>query len=317
MNITTDISAIEKPVAESVVTIGNFDGVHKGHRALFRVVKERAEATGGTSVAITFEPHPLVVIRPDHRPPLITQLEQKIELIEKTGSIDELLVIPFDKTFSDIPAPDFIREVLVEKIGMQAIVVGPDYAFGKDRAGNIDLLKKMGSELGFEVITPEWVESENQGDRISSTRIRSIVSAGEVHDVVEMLGRHYQIRGKVVTGRQRGGKLLGFPTANIALQDELCPATGVYVVRACTEDNIPRLGVANIGYSPTFDDHQFTIEVHIVDFEGDLYGKKLRVDFLKRLRSEMKFSGLDALMEQISQDVEEARAVFARMHPAP
>lgn len=310
MQVIDHISQIVRPFPRAVVTLGNFDGVHKGHTALFEHVRKQADTLGGTAVALTFDPHPLLVVRPDRRPPLITLREQKIELITASGLLDALLVLPFDKAFASIPAKDFICDLLIRTIGMEAIVVGPDYAFGKNREGNIGLLREMGKELGFEVITPDWIKPENMEERISSTRIREVVASGDVESAVPMLGRFYQVRGEVEPGRQRGGRLLGFPTANIRLQDELCPATGVYAISV--ESPLGKhLGVANIGYSPTFEDNIFTVEAHILDFSGDLYGQKIRINFIQRLRGEQKFSGIEALSAQIQKDIERARQLFA------
>ncbi|MCW7753745.1 bifunctional riboflavin kinase/FAD synthetase [Desulfobotulus sp. H1] len=309
MQVIEHISEILQPFHKAVVSIGNFDGVHKGHTALFQRVREKADAIGGTAIGITFDPHPLVVIRPDHRPPLITMKEQKIELITATGMLDVLLVLPFDKKFATIPAEDFIRKFLIQTIGMQGIIVGPDYAFGRNREGSIELLERLGAELDFDVTVPQWITSENRHERISSTKIREVVALGNVEAAVPMLGRYYQVRGRVESGRQRGGRLLGFPTANIGLQDELCPAAGVYAVTAETHQGT-HLGVANIGYSPTFDDNIFTVEVHILDFSENIYGKQIRINFIQRLRGEKKFSGIEALSQQIHYDIEKAREIF-------
>lgn len=308
MQFIENISKIKTPFPRAVVTIGNFDGVHKGHLALFSLVRKKADELNGTTVAITFDPHPLIVLRPERRPPLITLREQKVELIEKSGLLDALVMIPFDREFAAIPAKTFI-DLLLARVGMKAIIVGPDYAFGRNREGNIALLKELGKEHGFEVMVPDWVLPDNAKDRISSTAIRKTVAEGKVEEVVPMLGRFYQVRGMVEHGRKRGGDLLGFPTANIRLMDELCPATGVYAVTVEGPMGF-HLGVANIGYSPTFDDKIFTAEVHLLDFKGDLYGKKIRVNFIKRLREEKKFSGIEALSAQIRKDIEEARQIF-------
>jgi riboflavin kinase/FMN adenylyltransferase len=240
---------------------------------------------------------------------LITLLAQKTELIESTG-VDVLIVVPFTTEFAALSAHDFVAEVLVKKIGMQAIVVGSDYTFGRNREGNLDLLKEMAGDIGFEVAIADWIQGpDTNADRISSTRVRELVMAGNMERTRKHLGRYYQIRGKVASGRNRGGRLLGFPTANINLQDELSPKTGVYAVTVeCQSEQYK--GVANIGYSPTFDDHIFTVEVHILDFDRDIYGEAIRVNFIKRLRAEKKFSGIDELSEQINKDVSHAREIL-------
>ncbi len=300
------LDEISKPFNRAVITIGNFDGVHIGHQALFHEVIEYADAIAGTSVAMTFEPHPSRILKENNHPPLITLIEQKTELIKSAG-VDVLIVVPFNKAFADISARAFVEELLVQKIGMSAIVVGQDYSFGKDRRGDIAYLKKQALTLDYEVIVADWIQdAKTRALRVSSTRIRELVMAGKMKDARQLLGRHYQIRGEVVTGRNRGGKLLDCPTANINLQDELSPANGVYVVTV-ERNNELFVGVANIGYSPTFDDHQFTVEVHILDFDDNLVGEKLKVNFIERIRDELKFSGLEELSAQIQKDITVAR----------
>ncbi len=295
-----------RPYNNAVITIGNFDGVHIGHQALFHEVIEQADAIGGTAVAMTFEPHPSRVLKHNNHPPLITLIEQKMELIERAG-IEVLICVPFTKAFADISAKAFVEDLLVKQIGMKAIVVGQDYSFGQNREGDIDFLRRHAPAFGYEVIVADWIQdAKTHALRVSSTRIRELVIAGKMKEARQLLGRSYQIRGVVVTGRNRGGKLLDCPTANINLQDELSPANGVYVVTVEFNDN-QYVGVANIGYSPTFDDHVFTVEVHILDFSDELVGEKLRVNFIDRIRDEMKFSGLDELSEQIRKDIEVAR----------
>ncbi|MCK5783965.1 MAG: riboflavin biosynthesis protein RibF, partial [Desulfobacterales bacterium] len=234
--------------------------------------------------------------------PLITLYEQKVELIAKTG-LDVIICIPFNKAFATISADQFLEGILIDKIGTKAIVIGKDYAFGKNREGNITYLTQHSDRLGYEVIVTDWIPiAHNIDGRISSTRVREIVMAGNVEGAVALLGRHYQIRGKVRSGRNRGGRLLGFPTANINIVDELCPKTGVYAVTVECRDGHYK-GVANIGYSPTFDDHIFTIEVHLLDFNNDLYGQDIRVNFIQRIRDEKKFSDIDELSQQIQKDI--------------
>jgi riboflavin kinase/FMN adenylyltransferase len=309
MNVYKDINEIKQPFTNPVVTIGNFDGVHKGHQAIFHQVIEKAESINGTSVAITFEPHPIKVLKKNDPPPLITLYEQKIELIAKTG-LDVLICIPFNKEFAAITADRFLEEILVKKIGTKAIVIGKDYSFGKNRKGNISYLKANAARLGYEVIVTDWIPvAQNVDGRISSTRVREIVMEGNVHDAAALLGRHYQIRGKVLAGRNRGGRLLGFPTANIHIVDELCPKTGVYAVTVECRDGHFK-GVANIGYSPTFDDHIFTIEVHLLDFNNDLYDQNIRVNFIKRIRDEQKFSNIEELSNQIQKDILTGREIL-------
>ena len=310
MEFIEQIEKIKKPYHNAVVTIGNFDGVHVGHQALFREVIAKAHELGGTSIAMTFEPHPIRVLKQNGQPPLITLYGQKIELIERTG-LDVLICVPFTHDFASISAKDFVEELLVKRIGMRAIVVGKDYTYGKNREGTLERLKADGERLGFEVIVADWIHVRNSlPGRTSSSLIRELVVDGKVADANKLLGRNYQIRGTVVAGRNRGGKLLGFPTANINLQDELCPKTGIYAVTVeCRSKTLK--GVANIGYSPTFEDHLFTVEVHILDFREEIYGEKIRVNFIKRIRDEIKFNSISDLSEQIKKDIRAANEVLS------
>ena len=310
MELIENLDQINYPFKNTVITIGNFDGVHKGHQSLFRQVMKKAEQINGTSVAMTFDPHPLKALGISG-PALITRRDQKIELIEKCG-IDILLCIPFDKAFAAITAHDFIEKILVNKIGMKAIIIGADYLFGKDRQGNIELLKKEEGRLGFETIVSPWINNTGSDlERISSTRIREIVMEGKVDQAMKYLGRHYQIRGKVIKGRKRGGTQLGFPTANIKLHDELCPKIGVYAVNVETiKGNF--WGVANIGFAPTFGDQMFTIEVHILDFNHDIYDTRIRVNMVKKLRDEKKFSSIQELSQQIKKDIKITKDILEK-----
>lgn len=310
MKIIKNIESVKEPFKNAVITIGNFDGVHIGHQALFHELIERADAIGGTAVAMTFDPHPIRVITQNSHPPLITLNEQKLELIEKSG-IDVLICLPFTMEFAKLSARTFVDDILVGRIGMKVIVVGSDYSFGNKREGNVDLLKQFAEEMDFSVVVADWIQATNgTSGRISSTAIRELVMDGQIENAAKMLGRNYQIRGTVAHGRDRGGKLLGIPTANINLQDELSPKVGVYAV-IVEHDGRRYPGVANIGYSPTFDDHIFTVEAHILDFNKDIYGQKIMVNFVQRLRAEIKFTGIDQLVEQIQQDIADAKNILA------
>lgn len=310
MQLINDIDDISKPFKNAVITIGNFDGVHIGHQTLLGRTVEKAGAMDGISLAITFEPHPARVLGKNNRPPLITLYEQKAELIERSG-IDILITIPFTRKFATITAKQFVGDLLVGKIGIKAIVIGQDYTFGKNREGNVALLKFFAESFGFEVIVIDWIPVSNYiHGRISSTRIRELLMEGNVSEARKLLGRFYQIKGTVVSGRGRGGKILGFQTANINLQDELCPKTGIYAVTVECDDKQHK-GVANIGYSPTFDDHIFTVEVHILDFNENIYGQKIRVNFIQRIRDEIKFSNIPALSKQIEKDVKKAHNILS------
>jgi riboflavin kinase/FMN adenylyltransferase len=315
MQLIESINQLSRPFTNAVITIGNFDGVHIGHQVLFEEVIQKAKAIGGTSIAMTFEPHPLRVLTNRRTPPLITLYEQKKELIAQLD-LDVLICLPFSHEFAAISARSFVEDLLFHRIGMRAIIVGQDYRFGRHREGNIMMLKSLGKEIGFDVVIADWIHlPQHASQRISSTRIRELVGEGLLVEASQMLGRHYQIRGRVIRGRNRGGKLLGFPTANIELIDELCPKTGIYAVTVEWNGRVFP-GVANIGYSPTFEDHLFTVEVHIMDFNQDLYGEAIRVNFIERIRDEIKFPNLEALSEQIRKDIQKANAILTNLnHP--
>lgn len=291
-----------------VLTVGNFDGVHLGHRALFNMVKERAAKAGGTSMVLTFEPHPIRVLTEQKGPPLITLYNQKMELIEALG-IDVVICLDFTPDFAQVEPEDFVRDLLVQRIGVKEIVIGYDYRFGRKGRGNRDLLIAMGKELGFSVHTL-GPEPGPDGGIISSTRIRELVMAGDVEKAPSLLGRKYRIAGRVIRGRDRGGRLLGFPTANLRLVDELIPKIGVYAVRVVLDDQTYD-GVANIGRNPTFGDVALSVEVHCFDMKADLYGRTIKVDFIKRIRDEKKFSGPEELASQIAADCKLARRILS------
>ena len=310
MELIEHIDNIKKPYKNAVITIGNFDGVHIGHQALFHEVIEKSDALGGTSIVMTFEPHPVRVLKQNNHPPLITLYEQKVELIASSG-IDVLICVPFTREFANISAREFVEDILLTRIGMKAIVVGEDYTFGKNREGNLELLQTYAENFGFEIIVADWIQMSNGlADRISSTMTRELVMAGKMAEAQKLLGRYYQIRGIVTAGRNRGGKLLGFPTANIILHDELCPKTGIYAVTVECR-NKKYKGVANIGYSPTFGDQEFGVEVHILDFNDDIYGRRIRVNFIQRIRDEKKFSNISELSDQIKKDIVKAREILS------
>lgn len=307
MKIFKSIEEIKEPFVDVCATIGNFDGVHHGHQQLFATVARKARAINGTSVAITFDPHPLQVLLPGGIK-LISTCEQKEELIEMAG-IDILLVIPFTEEFAKTTADIFVEELLVKKLGVKELVVGYDYAFGKGRSGNIEFLKKQGNLFGFPVTVVDACYVKNQV--VSSTKIRDFVKEGQMADARDLLGRNYQIRGTVQIGKQRGGKVIGFPTANLKFNDEdLVPRHGVYVTQVICDGRCYG-GVLNIGYNPTFGEEQLVAETHIFDFNEDIYGKPIKVNLLKFLRSEKKFSGPKELAERISEDVLLAKKILA------
>jgi riboflavin kinase/FMN adenylyltransferase len=307
MELYRDLSEIKKPFDRAVVTIGNFDGMHLGHQLLFSEVVGRAYRNGGTSVVVTFDPHPLKVLRPDGIK-LISSTEQKIELIRLAG-IDALVIIPFDREFAKTPALEFVDDILIKKIGVSDLVVGYDYAFGRGREGNIDFLRRQGEEKGFPVTVVE--AHYEDGMLVSSTRIRELVMEGRMRDVRKLLGRYYQIHGEVQQGRQRGGREVGFPTANLKVSEEdLCPKKGVYVPQVSYDGRVYG-GVSNIGYNPTFNENELVAETHIFDFNKDIYGHRIKINLLQHLRGEKKFSSVDELSAQIRKDIEIARQVLA------
>lgn len=308
MEIYTSLSEIRIPFPRAHVTIGNFDGVHLGHQKLFDQVVTRARQHKGTSVAVTFDPHPLKVLSPQGIR-LISTTPQKIELIGRAG-IDVLVIIPFTREVAVTTAVDFVDEVLLRRLGMMDLVVGYDYAMGKGRQGDTTFLQRQGEEKGFSVTVMS--AHYEQGMLVSSSRIRELVTEGKMGDVRRLLGRYYQIRGDVQLGRQRGGKQLGFPTANLYLSEEdLCPKRGVYVTQVIY-DGRQYGGVSNIGYNPTFGDTSLVAETHIFDFNADIYGRPLKINLLKHLRGEIAFSGIEPLARQIRRDIEVARRVLAK-----
>jgi len=304
-----DLQQLKEPLINPVLTIGNFDGVHKGHLILFDMVKERAKLIDGQSALMTFDPHPIKVMKPGNGPPLITLTRQKLELIED-ANIDVIFCIPFTKEFASISASEFVQDILVDRIGVKEIVVGYDYTFGQGRKGDIRLLQEMGEALGFMV---HVIEPVHVGDKlVSSTSIRKLVQDGNLYEAKQLLGRDYQILGTVVRGKNRGGRLLGFPTANLELIDELVPKVGVYAVKIVVGDQSFN-GVTNIGYNPTFGKGPFSVETHILDFKEDLLGKSIQVKFVKRLRDERPFGSIKDLADQIGRDVLSARKLFSNM----
>jgi len=295
-----------KYVAGSVVTIGNFDGVHRGHAELFRNLKERSVRFGLPAVVVTFKPHPLAVLAPDAAPPLITTFPQKAELIEQSG-IDFLAVITFTREFSQISADSFVRTHLCHALGMHHIIIGHDYAFGKDRMGNYATLADMGVDCGFSI---EDLEPFGDEGRIySSSLARRLIGSGDMSGVSTILGRYHVISGRVVHGREIGS-MIGFPTANIVTENELLPPDGVYAVMVSVGDRLIQ-GACNIGKNLTFDGDKRTIEVFLLDFSGQLYDCTLAVCFVQRLRDVKRFPDAETLIQAITQDVTETRTVLA------
>ncbi|HEY5164386.1 MAG TPA: bifunctional riboflavin kinase/FAD synthetase [Acidimicrobiia bacterium] len=315
MRVVRDLTTLEAPADGSVVTIGAYDGVHLGHQAVLRLVRELATARGHDAVCVTFDRHPAEVVRPDSAPCLLTTLEQKLELLDATGYLDTAVVIAFDEERSHEPAEGFVHEVLVAGLQARVVVVGADFHFGYRRHGTVRLLEQMGAELGFEVVGLGLVPViADPGLPYSSTAVRALLSDGRVADVAALLGRPprpYELRGSVVTGDRRG-RTLGYPTANVDVPTRQClPADGIYAGTFVAEDGVERVGAISLGRRPTFhaDATRSLLEVHVLDFDGDLYGQTVKVRVHERLRGEERFDSVDALIAQMRHDVETTRRI--------
>jgi riboflavin kinase/FMN adenylyltransferase len=296
------------PFSRTVVTVGNFDGVHLGHQAILGRVTSRARELGSQPVALTFDPHPVKVLQPRAELPLLTTPGQKFRLLTAAG-MEAVVVLPFTQEFAAIPAREFVVRYFVEGLKAREVVVGHDYSFGHKREGNIDLLKALGQTLGFTVQVVWAVEV--QGAVVSSSLIRAMLKLGKVEEANQLLGRPYSVSGRVIAGKGRGARVLGIPTANLSPENDLLPASGIYAVVA-HQGNQVLPGVANIGTCPTFDgETALSLEVHIFDFAGDLYDQNLDVDFIARLREERRFPSVEALGAQIRADIQAARRVLA------
>jgi riboflavin kinase/FMN adenylyltransferase len=306
MAVIADLGDFPQSLPAPVITVGNFDGVHLGHQAIFRTLRERALEIGGSSVVITFAPHPLKLLAPQHCPLLITPTPQKLALIHACQP-DLVVCLPFTLEFASQTPEAFVEQILLRTIGMREIFVGYDFAFGKGRQGTITLLQQLGSQVGFRVhiIQPISVD----GRVVSSSMIRQWVREGRVDEAALLLGRLYAISGTVVEG-YRKGRELGFPTANLRSAHELIPGAGVYAVLTDWQGR-PYAGVANIGRNPTFDRSELSIEIHLFDFSGQLYGETIEVQFVKKIRDERAFPLISDLVTQIGQDVETAQRLLA------
>ena len=305
MKIIRGSRNIKNGIKDPILTLGNFDGVHLGHKEIFRQVVERAKDVKGTSVVYTFEPHPLHVVAPAKTPPLLTTLRKKMELIAMSG-IDIVVCADFTKRFADQHPKDFARDTLVEKIGVKEAFVGYDYTFGKGREGSIAYLKKMGEQFGFKVTVIDAITVN--GQIVSSTLVRDTIEEGDMEKAMRLLGRYYSIEGKVVDGIKKGS-IIGFPTANIDTSYDLIPHTGVYVVKTTIDGEIFN-GVANVGFNPTFHRDRLNVEVHILDFERDIYGKEIEIYFIKKMRDEIDFGAAEGLKRQIKKDIDFAQEIL-------
>lgn len=312
MIVVTRIEDIHDTLSGVCLTIGNFDGVHMGHVKLLQRVHDRAAAASLVAAALTFDPHPRNVLSGHVPPPAITSLEQKLECFE-ANAMQVAVVLPFTRELAALSPEDFVRDILVHGLCLKHLVVGYDYAFGKARQGDFELLAALGQRYGFTVerLDPVIIN----GAVVSSTRIRDMIQAGKVWDVRPLLGRYHQVRGTVIHGFRRGRKL-GFPTANLSPGKELVPMPGAYAVWVETGGLI-RPGVANIGRNPTFGENALSVEAHLLDFKGKLYDQPIRVHFVQRLRAEKRFTGPDELAARIREDIGLARMILAAPDSRP
>ncbi len=308
MQVITDDDR-KAPQRPSVITIGAYDGVHRGHQAVIAQVRELANSMGCQSVVVTFDRHPASVVRPESAPKLLTDMEQKLELLAATG-VDATRVVTFDENKARMTADEFAREILIGGLQTKVIVVGEDFHFGHRRQGNVSTLRDMGEHLGFRVEPVKLIpRADGVAEPVSSTSIRRALAGGQVETAGQLLGRPFEIRGEVVHGDQRG-RTIGFPTANIAVPQAMClPADGVYAGRYINEQSRTFMCAVNLGRRPTFVEHSdhSLLEAHLLDFSGDLYGQRARVTFEKFLRSERKFDGLESLRTQLADDIAAVR----------
>jgi len=299
----TENANIQKP---TVLTLGVFDGLHLGHQRIMQTVVERADVVNAHATAVTFDPHPRAVLHPESAPPLLQTLDQRLANFEVLG-IEQAIVIPFTPEFAANPAEDFLRDIVHDRLHAKEVYLGKGFAFGRGRGGNIELLRRLSQELGF--FADEVPEVCLRGKRISSSRIRTLLSEGQVNLARRMLGRPYGVEGVIIRGNQRG-RTIGFPTANLKPHNRVVPKNGVYAT-ATLVDGTWRRSITNVGVRPTFEDGtDVSIESYIFDFDGDLYGDVLRVRFLHRIRDERKFGGIDELKAQIEKDTRRALNYF-------
>lgn len=305
MRIVHGLDALDEISTPTVLTLGVFDGLHLGHQSIMKILAQRSADLHCVPTVITFDPHPRAVLHPETAPPLLQTLQQRIEGMGILG-IEQVVIVKFTPEFSTMTAREFIQSQIWEKCRAMEVYLGKGFAFGRGREGRIDLLRQMAGEFGFVAAEAEEVLLRNR--RISSTMIRRLIRAGRVNLARRMLGRPYGIEGEVVEGRKLG-RTLSFPTANLNIVNRVIPADGVYVT-ASLIDGVWRQSVTNIGVRPTVGGLDRVVETHILNFEGDLYGRNLRTRFLHRLRDEKRFTGLDELRTQINRDANRARAYF-------
>jgi len=305
--ILTDLAHVPDLSPPVILTIGNFDGLHRGHKRVLRKVITRAREEGGTSCVVTFEPHPLKVLHPERAPHLIQTRAQKRSILAHLG-LEVLVEVSFDRSFAEVDAETFAR-LLAASLRPLEIYIGEDFRFGRGRGGGIELLQGLQGELGFEATA--FRKLKVGGEEVSSSRIRRLLLAGDMEEAVHLLGRPYVIEGVVEHGDGRG-KTLGFPTANLAIDNELIPAHGVYTVAVDVGEPLLLPGVANLGTRPTFEGSRIAVEVHCLSGGRDLYGQRVRCLFFRFLRPEARFASVQLLQAQIALDIQAARDYFAR-----
>lgn len=308
MKIIKGLENVPEKFNYPVLTLGNFDGVHLGHQKIFEMIQRRAREVNGTSVVLTFDPHPQRVLSPGKEFYLLNTFEEKLRIIENIG-IDTIICATFTREFANKSPYEFVKEVLYEQLKVKEIYVGYDSTFGKGKEGGVQELKYLGEKFGFKVVIVPPIMMN--GKPVSSTRIRELLKEGNVEEAALLLNRRYSIDGEVIRGRA-WGKKLGFPTANLKLHHELIPKDGIYIVQVLWRNKIFK-GALNIGTNPTFHDGRLSIEVHILDFDHDVYGERLKVIFHKRIRDEIAFSNVQDLIDQIAKDVELARQYFENL----
>jgi len=296
----------EEPIENSTsATIGNFDGVHIGHKKILTAIKKEAKQQGLSSCVITFHPHPQKVLQ-NIDIPLLVPIRERLKLLEEQG-IDVVACYTFTKDIAKISAQDFVTDILVGKLNLKHLIVGPDFSFGRKREGNLSLLNKMGSEYGFDTEVVETALLD--GEIVSSTSIRNLVREGNLIKAGKFLGYNFYIEGQVKEGERRG-RQIGFPTANLETDWDILPKVGVYATLA-NVDGTKHQSITNIGFRPTFGHNKLLIETHIFDFNEDIYKKRIKVEFVDRVRDEQKFNGPEALVEQIKKDVEKVKEILS------
>ena len=303
------IRKLDKPgivAGGCVVTIGNFDGVHTGHQAILKQLRDNAAELGLPSVVLTFEPQPREYFQGSEAPARLTPFREKFRLLAEQG-IDKLVCLRFQESLAAMQAEDFVQDLFVDALGARRVIIGDDFRFGKNRDGDIHTLREMGASAGFEVIPVDSFAID--GERVSSSAIRHALKRYDFSLAKTLLGRAYSINGRVRHGEKRG-RQLGFPTANVELKRVTTPLLGVYAAHVHGVSSMPCAGVVNIGTRPVFDGKKLLLEVHLLDFQDDIYGRYISVEFVKRLRGEQKFSGIEELTAQIQRDIENAQSLF-------